>query len=184
MRDVQMIENVVARDGVEPPTPAFSGLASPVAICLDQKHLSRTFPPKTAHLIAAKTQPKPRMRCLPHTTLHRVANCVVHSVVLQGLWKPHKVNPQVSPVFRYCCSPASSHEMKPDDTLSAFNANLSSVVSTSSSGTQFTRGIILPFQHPSCPHWLNWVTSRFESRSLSRGTAQSSTATLAGNWPV
>jgi hypothetical protein len=25
MRDVQVIENVVARDGVEPPTPAFSG---------------------------------------------------------------------------------------------------------------------------------------------------------------
>jgi hypothetical protein len=28
MRDVQVIENMVARDGVEPPTPAFSGLRS------------------------------------------------------------------------------------------------------------------------------------------------------------
>ena len=28
MRDVQVIEDVVARDGVEPPTPAFSGLRS------------------------------------------------------------------------------------------------------------------------------------------------------------
>ena len=27
-RDVQVIENMVARDGVEPPTPAFSGLRS------------------------------------------------------------------------------------------------------------------------------------------------------------
>jgi hypothetical protein len=26
MRDVRVIENMVARDGVEPPTPAFSGL--------------------------------------------------------------------------------------------------------------------------------------------------------------
>jgi hypothetical protein len=37
---------MVARDGVEPPTPAFSGLASPVGTSLDQKHLSRTLPPK------------------------------------------------------------------------------------------------------------------------------------------
>ena len=28
MRDMQVIENMVARDGVEPPTPAFSGLRS------------------------------------------------------------------------------------------------------------------------------------------------------------
>jgi hypothetical protein len=28
MRDVQVIESMVARDGVEPPTPAFSGLRS------------------------------------------------------------------------------------------------------------------------------------------------------------
>jgi len=33
-RDVQVIENEVARDGVEPPTPAFSGLDSPIPICL------------------------------------------------------------------------------------------------------------------------------------------------------
>ena len=28
MRDLQVIESMVARDGVEPPTPAFSGLRS------------------------------------------------------------------------------------------------------------------------------------------------------------
>jgi len=28
-----VLENMVARDGIEPPTPAFSGLASPKAIC-------------------------------------------------------------------------------------------------------------------------------------------------------
>ena len=28
MREVQVIESMVARDGVEPPTPAFSGLRS------------------------------------------------------------------------------------------------------------------------------------------------------------
>jgi hypothetical protein len=36
----------VARDGVEPPTPAFSGLASPIANLLNHKYLSRIFPPK------------------------------------------------------------------------------------------------------------------------------------------
>jgi hypothetical protein len=29
MRNVQVIENMVARDGVEPPTPAFSDLGQP-----------------------------------------------------------------------------------------------------------------------------------------------------------
>jgi hypothetical protein len=37
---LQVIENVVARDGVEPPTPAFSGLDSPIATYFDPKHLS------------------------------------------------------------------------------------------------------------------------------------------------
>jgi len=49
MRDVQVIEDMVARDGVEPPTPAFSGLASPKANQFDQKHLSLTFPPKLSN---------------------------------------------------------------------------------------------------------------------------------------
>jgi len=34
----EVLENVVARDGIEPPTPAFSGLYSPIVnelICLD-----------------------------------------------------------------------------------------------------------------------------------------------------
>ena len=29
----QLVENMVARDGVEPPTPAFSGLRSTIRIC-------------------------------------------------------------------------------------------------------------------------------------------------------
>ena len=37
MRDVQVIESMVARDGVEPPTPAFSGLYSAVSIRLNAK---------------------------------------------------------------------------------------------------------------------------------------------------
>ena len=31
---LQVIENMVARDGVEPPTPAFSGLYSAILKCL------------------------------------------------------------------------------------------------------------------------------------------------------
>jgi hypothetical protein len=40
---------MVARDGVEQPTPAFSGLASPKANQFDQKHLSLIFPPKLSN---------------------------------------------------------------------------------------------------------------------------------------
>jgi hypothetical protein len=43
---MQVIEEVVARDGVEPPTRAFSGLDSLVASSITQKHLSTDFPPK------------------------------------------------------------------------------------------------------------------------------------------
>jgi hypothetical protein len=46
IRDVPLVEDMVARDGVEPPTPAFSGLASPIAINLDYKYLPRILPPK------------------------------------------------------------------------------------------------------------------------------------------
>ena len=46
----EVIENMVARDGVEPPTPAFSGLASPIAINLDYKYLPSESPSETDHL--------------------------------------------------------------------------------------------------------------------------------------
>jgi hypothetical protein len=43
---MQVIEKMVARDGVEPPTPAFSGLTSPVVTSFSHKPLSRSLPPK------------------------------------------------------------------------------------------------------------------------------------------
>jgi len=46
-----MIDNVVARDGIEPPTPAFSGLDSFEAIIFITKTKSRLDVPKTAHLL-------------------------------------------------------------------------------------------------------------------------------------
>ena len=42
----KLLKRMVARDGVEPPTPAFSGLRSRATTCLNQKHLSPIFPPK------------------------------------------------------------------------------------------------------------------------------------------
>jgi len=39
---------MVARDGIEPPTPAFSGLKSFVAIILKKKGKSRSIVPKNA----------------------------------------------------------------------------------------------------------------------------------------
>ena len=41
----------MARDGIEPPTPAFSGLDSSGAIILITKAKSRLDIPKTAHLL-------------------------------------------------------------------------------------------------------------------------------------
>jgi len=38
---------LVARDGIEPPTPAFSGLLSPSRILLNQLNSARFFMPKT-----------------------------------------------------------------------------------------------------------------------------------------
>jgi len=42
---------VVARDGIEPPTPAFSGLDSFRAIVFSTKGKRSLFVPKTAHLL-------------------------------------------------------------------------------------------------------------------------------------
>ncbi len=44
-------ENVVARDGIEPPTPAFSGLDSFRAIIFITKGERSLFVPKSAHLL-------------------------------------------------------------------------------------------------------------------------------------
>ena len=39
-----MLEKMVPRDGVEPPTPAFSGLHSTKGICLIQQNLASPHP--------------------------------------------------------------------------------------------------------------------------------------------
>ena len=46
-----MIENMVARDGVEPPTPAFSGLDTAVAILLNLLALAPSFSPFSVYLL-------------------------------------------------------------------------------------------------------------------------------------
>jgi hypothetical protein len=43
--------NVVARDGIEPPTPAFSGLDSAMAIAFKTKDKGGLNVPKTAYLL-------------------------------------------------------------------------------------------------------------------------------------
>jgi hypothetical protein len=48
MRNVQVIEKMVARDGVEPPTPAFSGLDSLIPIPFIFIHFADKCLPKTA----------------------------------------------------------------------------------------------------------------------------------------
>jgi hypothetical protein len=46
-----VFENMVARDGIEPPPPAFSGLYSPRSIALKTKDEGRLNVPKTAYLL-------------------------------------------------------------------------------------------------------------------------------------
>ena len=48
---LQVIENMVARDGVEPPTPAFSGLASPTVNLLILLYIPRKIHSKNLVLL-------------------------------------------------------------------------------------------------------------------------------------
>jgi hypothetical protein len=42
-----VVDSLVARDGIEPPTPAFSGLVSAELISLKKKNLARFLPSKS-----------------------------------------------------------------------------------------------------------------------------------------
>jgi len=62
---VKLLKTMVARDGVEPPTPAFSGLDSPVAKYHANNHLGACHFPFLLLLLEAQRKHKCGNRCLP-----------------------------------------------------------------------------------------------------------------------
>src|SRR5262252_5063188 len=67
---------MVARDGVEPPTPAFSGLYSPVAKYHANNHLGGFHFPFCSSLLEAQRKHNCGKRCLPLKLVIRSPDCL------------------------------------------------------------------------------------------------------------
>ncbi len=69
----QVLENMVARDGIEPPTPAFSGLDSEKVILLIRHWLALSIAPVSVRFIGTIVEPKFRLAGTPQ--FHFIASC-------------------------------------------------------------------------------------------------------------
>src|ERR1700730_12734456 len=83
----KLLKNMVARDGIEPPTPAFSGLYSPRSIALKTKDEGRLNGPKTAYLLGQEWDKiLAGQNCLP------IAVQLRHSISTSAREMPADVN--------------------------------------------------------------------------------------------